>query len=499
MFQTNIFRDLAVAGALFGLLLEGCTVGPHYHPPTSPAVGTYTPAPQPSQTVSARGLAGGAQHFDADAALPAEWWTLFQSPQLNRMVRQALENSPTLAQAKAKLREAQEDLHARTGATKYPSITGSASVQEEQPNLAAYGIPLPNPSPFTLLNGSIAVSYALDLFGANRHLIEGLRAQTEYEAWQLTGARQMLAGNVLTAAIRQAQLRSQIELTQRMLALQQQELSIVEQRLRAGGASEAEVRSQRTTVAQLQADLPPLELQLDTVNDQLALLMGRPASEAQVETVRLEDLHLPSDLPLSLPSALVRQRPDIRAAEALLHQACANVGVATANLYPQIVLTGSGGGIGTKFTSGGDLWNVGASLTQPIYNGGALRAEKRKAEAAYQEAGSVYQQTVLQAFREVADELYAITHDAEALQARSEAADAAEDAYQIASRRYQFGGISRLALLDAQRQQLQTTFDRTTAAANRFADSATLIEALGGGWWNAQSADQNESHTPASR
>ncbi|HEY6489436.1 MAG: efflux transporter outer membrane subunit [Terracidiphilus sp.] len=500
MCRTNIFRDLATAGALCCLLaLVGCTVGPHYHPPTAPAAGTYTPAPQPSQTVSTSGLAGDAQRFGSTTDLPAQWWTLFQSPQINRMVQQALENSPTLAQAQAKLKEAQEELGARTGATKYPSVGGSASVQEEQPNLAAYGIPFPNPAPFTLLNGSIAVSYALDLFGANRHLIEGLRAQTEYEAWQLEGAHLMLAGNVVTTAIRQAQVRSQIEVTQRMVALQKQELSIVEQRLHAGGASEAEVRSQRTTVAQLQASLPPLKLQLDTMNDQLALLMGKPASEAQVETVRLEDLHLPSDLPLSLPSALVRQRPDIRGAEALLHQASANVGVATANLYPQIVLTGSGGGIGTKFTSGGDLWNVGASLTQPLYNGGALHAEKRKAEAAYQEAGSVYRQTVLQAFREVADELHAITRDAEALQARTEAAAAAEDSYQIDSHRYQSGGISQLALLDAQRQQLQTALDRSTSAANRFADSATLFEVLGGGWWNAKSADPNQAHASAAR
>jgi NodT family efflux transporter outer membrane factor (OMF) lipoprotein len=234
----------------------------------------------------------------------------------------------------------------------------------------------------------------------------------------------------------------------------------------------------------MRAALPPLEQQRDAVNDELALLTGKSPAEAHVAAISLADLHLPHDLPLSLPSALVRQRPDIRAAEALLHQASANVGVAAANLYPQIVLTGSGGAIGTNFTNGGDLWNVGASLTQPIFNGGSLRAEKRKAQASYEEAGSVYRQTVLQAFREVADSLYAIRHDAQTLQARAEAANSAEGAYQIASQRYQAGGISQLALLDTQRQQLQTALDRTSAAASRYADSATLIEALGGGWWN---------------
>jgi NodT family efflux transporter outer membrane factor (OMF) lipoprotein len=187
---------------------------------------------------------------------------------------------------------------------------------------------------------------------------------------------------------------------------------------------------------------------------------------------------------VSLPSSLVRQRPDIRAAEALLHQASANVGVATANLYPQILLSGSGGGIGTNFTTGGGIWNVGASLTQPIFNGGALAGEKRKAQAAYDEAGGVYRQTVLEAFREVADTLYAVQHDAETLRARTGAASEAEAAYHIASQRYDAGGISQLDLLDAERQRLQTALDRTSSAASRYADSATLIQALGGGWWN---------------
>ena len=191
---------------------------------------------------------------------------------------------------------------------------------------------------------------------------------------------------------------------------------------------------------------------------------------------------------MSLPSALVRQRPDIRAADSLLHQASAQVGVATANLYPQIVLSGSGGGIGTSFVTGGDLWNVASSLAQPIYNGGALRAEKRKAEAAYQEASSVYRQTVLQAFGQVADTLTSIDHDAQTLKARSDAASEADVSYQIAQGRYQAGGISELALLEAQRQQLQTELDRTAAAASRFADSATLFQALGGGWWDAAPA-----------
>ena len=477
-------RSRSAIASLALCLVAGCNVGPKYNPPTAPAITAYTPQPQPVATTSSAGPAGWTQHLDSSAAVPAQWWTLFQSPELNSMMEQALANSPTLAQAAARLKEAQEELNARTGATKYPTVTGNASVEEEQLNLSAYGIPFPNPSPFTLLNGSVAVSYALDIFGANRRAIEGLKAERDYENWQLEGARLMLTGNVVSAAIRQAELRKQIELTDRLLGVEQRELAIAEARKQAGGASDADVESQKATVAETQATIPPLEAQLDVVNHQLAVLMGKSPAEAQIPDLSLDVLHLPQELPLSLPSALVRQRPDVRASEALLHEASANVGVATANLYPQIVLSGSGGGTGTSFVAGGDVWNVASSLMQPIYNGGALRAEKRKAEAAYQEASSVYRQTVLQAFGQVADTLTAIDHDAQTLKARSDAADDADASYQIAVGRYHAGGISELILLEAERQQLQAELDRTAATASRFSDSATLFQALGGGWWN---------------
>jgi NodT family efflux transporter outer membrane factor (OMF) lipoprotein len=474
----------AALGGLSLALLAGCTVGPHYRAPQPPTVTTYDAQPQAPSTVSSPGPGGAAQQFKASSEIPAQWWALYHSPELDHMVREALDNSPTLAQAIAKLKQAQEESNARTGATKYPTVSGSISAQREQVDLATFGVPFPSPPPFSLLNGSVAVSYALDLFGANRRLIEGLNAQVAYQNWQLEGARLMLAGNVVSAGIRQAQLRSQIELTRQMLALQEQSLAIAEKRYQAGGASEYDVDSQRSLVAQTRATLPSMEQQLDVTDHQLAVLMGKTPAEVQVETIRLDSLTLPQDLPVSLPSSLVRQRPDIRAAESLMHQASANVGVATANLYPQIVLSASTGLIGTNFANGSDVWNVGASLAQPIFNGGALRAEKRKAVAAYEEAGSVYQQTVLQAFREVADSLRAIDHDAQALQSQTEAASQAESAYQIASQRYAAGGISQVALLDAQRQQLQTALNRVVYQGSRYSDSVTLFQALGGGWWN---------------
>jgi NodT family efflux transporter outer membrane factor (OMF) lipoprotein len=480
----SAIRLKAAIASLALCFVAGCNVGPKYNPPTAPSITVYTPQGQPAATATSAGPAGVAQQFDASGTIPAQWWTLFHSPELNSMMEQALADSPTLAQATARLKEAQEELNARTGATKYPTVTGNASVEEEQLNLAAYGIPFPNPSPFTLLNGSVAVSYALDIFGANRRAIEGLAANRDYENWQLEGARLMLAGNVASAAIRQAEIRKQVELSRRLLAVEERELAITVERNRDGGTSDADVESRKTSVAQTRATIPPLEAQLDVMDHQLAVLMGKSPAEAQIPDLSLDALQLPQRLPLSLPSALVRQRPDIRASEALLHQASANVGVATANLYPQIVLSGSGGGVGTSFISGGDVWNVASSLTLPIYNGGALRAEKRKAEAAYQEADSVYRQTVLEAFGQVADTLTSIDHDAQTLKARSDVAADADASYRIAQGCYQAGGISELVLLDAERQQLQAELDRTAAVAARFSDSATLFQALGGGWWN---------------
>lgn len=466
------------------VLAPACTVGPHYHSPAPPTVATYTPEAQPNTTVTSPGVAGSAQHLNPSMDIPAQWWTLFRSPELDRLVRDALANSPTLAQATARLKEAQEESNARTGATKYPAVNSNISAQREQVDLATFGVPFPSPPPFGLLNGSVAVSYALDLFGANRRLVESLNAQVEYQSWQLQGARLMLAGNVVSVAIRQAQLRAQIDLTRQMLVLQQQQLDITEQRVQAGGLAQYNISQQRTLVEQTRATIPPLEQQLDMVNHQLAVLIGKSPGEAHIEAITLDKLRLPEELPASVPSSLVRQRPDIRAADALIHRASADVGVATANLYPQITLSASAGLVGTSFTSGGSVWNFGAALAQPVFNGGALRAEKRKAVAAYEEAGAAYQLVILQAFEQVANSLRAIDHDAQTLQARTEAAVQAAATYNMATQRYAAGGISQFSLLDAQRQYLQTSIDRTSSAASRYADSASLFQALGGGWWN---------------
>src|SRR3974390_2081402 len=227
----GFFASASLLAGIAVSLRVGCTVGPRSHAPAPPTVATSTPDPQPSSTVGTTGPAGTAQHLATGNDIPSQWWTLFRSPELDRLVREALANSPTLAQATARLREAQEESNARTGQTKYPNVSASISAQREQVDLATFGVPFPSPPPFGLLNGSIAVSYALDIFGANRRLIESLNAQADYQSWQLQGARLMLTGNIVSAAIRQAQLRAQIDLTRQMLTLQEQQLSITEQRV----------------------------------------------------------------------------------------------------------------------------------------------------------------------------------------------------------------------------------------------------------------------------
>jgi len=471
-------------------LLAACAAGPDFQAPPAPAVQQYTAGVQPLATVSSAGAGGAAQRFDAGMDIPAQWWTLFHSPQLDALVREALANSPSMAQAKAALRQASENLGSQAGATRYPKVDLQLGGVRQQIDTAALGIPnVPQAGPFTLYNASLNVSYTVDAFGANARMLEGLQAQMDNQAAELQAAQLALAGNVVTAAIRQASLQAQVASTDRMLQLQRQQLAIMQQRLAAGGIAERDLKSQRTLVAQSEAALPALQQQQAQVSHQLAVYLGRPPARADMQPLALDTLTLPERLPLSLPSTLARQRPDIRAAEATLHQASAQVGVASANLYPQLTLSGSVGAEQGRIADLADslnVWNIGLKLMQPLFHGGELRAKKRAAVAAYDAAAAGYQQAVLQALQQVADSLRALESDAEVLQARTKAAENARDSLAIASRQYQAGGVSHLALLDAERQGLQTELDRTVAQAARYADTAALLQALGGGWWNAE-------------
>ncbi|MEX3942485.1 efflux transporter outer membrane subunit [Paraburkholderia sp. BR10937] len=478
-------RDAAFAFLLV-LMLAGCTVGPDFHPPAAPDATDWTREPVPASTASATGPGGGAQTFTAAQHAPNDWWTQFGSAQLNELVDQALRASPTLDSARAKLLEARENYNAQAGATNFPAVDLKLSGTRQKVDLAAFGITqVPNPPPFTLYNASVSVSYLFDLFGANRRALESTLAQVDYQAYEMEAARLSVAANVVSTAIRRASLQRQIDLTTQLAQTQARQLAIMQARYAAGGVAQIDVRSQRTLLAQTRASLPPLETQLAAAEHQLATLLGVAPAQfaAPLDALSLDKLHLPDTVSLTVPSTLARERPDIRAAEALLHQAGANVGVATANLFPQISLSASIGSERTRIEdviSGLNIWNVGLGLTQPLFHGGELRAKKRASEAAYEAAFADYRQTVLQALQQVADSLQALQNDATELQARDDAAREAQANAAIAQTRYNAGGVSEFSLIDAQRQALQTTLDRSRVHADRLTDTAALYQALGG-------------------
>ncbi|KAB8057857.1 efflux transporter outer membrane subunit [Janthinobacterium sp. FT14W] len=471
-------------GILMACLLAACTAGPDFQRPLAPGGGdSYTPAPLPAQTAAAPGPAGQAQRFVPGQDIPAQWWSLFQSPALDQLVRDALARSPGLASAQAALRQADENYRALSGSLLYPEVGAQLGVtREKNSRLEGTGGVL------NLYNASVNVSYALDVFGGNKRQLEGLQALVDYRQYQLEAVYLALMGNLVTTAIRDASLRGQLQATGEILDAQQKQLDVIEQQFRFGAIPRATVLLQRNTVAQTRASVPPLEKALALTRHQLSVYAGRLPSEPGMPEFDLASLRLPQDLPVSLPSALVRQRPDIRASEALLQQASAQIGVATAAMYPQITLTGKVGALATSVPAllhaSSAVWGVAAGLAQPLFNGGALRARRRAAIAAYEGAAADYRATVLGAFQNVADSLRALEADAAALQQQAEVTALASESLALSTQQFKLGAISYLTLLDAQRTYQQARVGLVQAQAARHADSAALFQALGGGWWN---------------
>jgi NodT family efflux transporter outer membrane factor (OMF) lipoprotein len=465
-------------------LLSACAVGPDFHGPSAPLPDRYTAAEQPQSTASAGGAGGEAQLFVSGADVGSRWWESFECAPLNDLVEQALAHSPTVLEARARLRQAQEDLVAQSRGTFYPSVDAQLGVSRQKLDPAAFGIPgVPPAPPFTLYNAQVNVSYTLDVFGGNRRLIEGVRAQSEYQGYETQAAELTLAANVVSAAIRQADLQAQIEYTEQLLQAQERQVAISTERYRVGGIALEDLENQRSQLEQLRATLPALQAARQQVDHQLAVYTGRPPAEAAIPRFRLEDLKIPADLPLTLPSQLVRRRPDVRASEALWHEAGANVGVATANLFPNLTISGYAGSDRTNaadIVDSFNIWSIGAKLLQPIFHAGQLHAKKRSAVAAYDAAAQAYEQTVLESLQQVADSLRILEADALTLQARSTASERSTASFAIAQQRFDAGGISELSFLDARRQQLQTALDRSHAVAQRFSDTAALLHALAG-------------------
>jgi NodT family efflux transporter outer membrane factor (OMF) lipoprotein len=475
---------LLVAGTV---LLTGCAVGPDFKAPPAPEAKTYTAAPLPSETVTTAVAGGAAQRFLMGARIPDQWWTLFHSPGLDRLIRRALTNSPTTAAAEAALRQARELLRAQSGATWYPQVDAKLSAGRQRFGGSSFGQGSFG-GQFDLYNASVGVSYLLDVFGGARRELEALGAQVDYQRYQLEGTYLALTANIVTGAVREASLRAQIQATRDILADQEKAYQLVRRQFELGGISKADVLSQRSELAQTRATLPPLEKSLAQTRHLLAVLVGSfPSDAAALPEFDMKGISLPKALPVRLPSSLVRQRPDIRAAEALLHAASAQVGVATANLYPAITLTGSYGfesnQVGSLFNGDSVVWNFGAGLLQPLFHGGQLRAKRRAAVAAFDQASALYRETVLQAFLNVADVLRALASDARTLKAQLDAESAAGDTLALTRNQFQVGAVSYLSLLDAQRQYQQARIRLIQARAERFADSAALFQAVGGGGW----------------
>ncbi len=475
--------NLKYGAAAACMLLAGCAVGPDFHSPEAPKDTRYTERALPDSTASA---AGRAQHFSYNADIPQQWWALFHSAKLDKLVKDALAGSPNLVAARATLRQAQEDLAAEQG-YEFPSVSLAPSAERQRFSPAVFGGSGP-PSIFNLYNASVKISYGIDVFGGLRRQIESQRAQVEYEGYQYQGAVLALTANVVTAAVTEASLAEQVDAARAIIAAEEKQVRIVDNQLKLGAVPRSALLLQKSQLDQARASLPPLEKQLSQIRHQLAVYMGKTPQEEDLPEIRLTDLHLPENLPVSLPSRLARQRPDIRAAEAMLHQASANVGVATANLYPQITLSANIGSMavstGGLFSNKTEIWNFTGGLTQPIFNGGTLRAQKRAAVAAFDKAFAQYRQTLLQSFQNVADVLKALESDASTLQADQDAQISAKDALDITRKQFELGAASYLSLLAADRQYQQSRVAVIQAKASRLADTAALFQAMGGGWWN---------------
>jgi NodT family efflux transporter outer membrane factor (OMF) lipoprotein len=480
------------------LLISGCAVGPNYKAPPPPNVSGYTAGPL-SPTVSAQIPGGDTQTFIPGKDIPGEWWTLFHSPELNQLIAEGLKDSPTLQAAQAALREARENVYAEEGSF-FPTVTGDGTAERQKYSSAEFGSAggfSTSSSAYNLYDASLSLSYTLDVFGGTRRQVESLIAERDYEAYELEASYLSLTANIVTSAITEASLRAQIKATQEIIASLTTQVDILRKQFNLGGVSRGDVLTEESNLRQEQATLPPLQLQLAQTRNELAAYVGRLPSEQIIEKFDLDKLRLPRELPVSLPSQLVAQRPDIQASAAELHQASANIGVAVANRLPQITLSGSLGSEALQatslFTPGTGLWSIASEISQPIFDGGTLLHKQKSSEAAFDEAAAQYRGTVVTSFQDVANVLSALDSDAKALQADLEAEQSSAESLKISTGQYKVGAVTYVTVLSAQQTYQTAVIALVKARATRYSDTAALFQALGGGWWH-----RNDIHTQPS-
>jgi NodT family efflux transporter outer membrane factor (OMF) lipoprotein len=476
-----------LSGAGFAALLAGCAVGPNFHRPAAPAVGGLVPSPLPSATASAPVHGGESQAFLQGMDLQGDWWTLFRSTEVNALVEQALKANPDLEAAKAALRAAHQAYLVQRGAL-LPTVDASYNATREKSSNALAPPLSTNQDLFTLHTVTLTVAYTPDVFGGIRRQVETTAAQEEAQRYQNEAVYLTLVTNVVSGAIQEATLREEVAANERLVAIATQILNILRRQKALGQVTGVDVATQESALAQAEQALPPLQKQLAAQRDQLADLTGRFPAQDQDPPVQLASLSLPAQLPVSLPSRLADQRPDIRAAEANLHAASAQVGVAIANRLPNIILTAQGGGASTSLaslvTNQNSFWLLAGNVAQPIFEGGMLLHKQRQAQALLDEARAQYRSTVLSAFENVADSLQAIEADGRALAAATQAETAAQITLTITRRQLDVGQVSGLNVLIAQQLYEQALIDRIQAQGARYADTVALYQSLGGAWWN---------------
>jgi NodT family efflux transporter outer membrane factor (OMF) lipoprotein len=485
----NKFVMASTATAVALVLFAGCAVGPNFERPAAPNVPGYASNPIAATSGTAQVAGGEPQRFVSGLDLPGQWWTLFQSKALDELVRRSLENNPDIKAAQAALLVARENVLAQRGAY-YPSADASLSASRQKTSADLSPTPNSNALNFSLYTQQVGVSYVPDVFGLNRRTIESLEAQAEQLRYAWAATDITLSANVVNAAIQEAALRAQIDATRELIAINTNMLSTLRRQSARGYVGGLDVAAQESQLAQVSATLPPLLRQLAQQRDLLAALSGGFPSQGVPEKFELADLKLPEELPVSLPSQLVRQRPDVLQAEENQHAASAQVGIAVANRLPSFTLTADLGttalAAGSLFAAGKDFWDLGAGVTQPLFRGGSLLHQERAARAVYVQATEKYRSVVLTAFQNVADTLNALQHDADALDATAAAKAAAGVTLDLARKQWQSGYANYLTLLNAEQTYQQAVISLIQAQAARYADSVALFQALGGGWWNRE-------------
>ena len=484
---------LACAGAVW---LTACAVGPNFARPSKPTFDSYLESKGPETTASAD---GAAQRFVGGASVPAEWWRLFRAPVLDGIVDEGLKHNQTVASAVATLRQSEDALRAGYGIF-FPQIGAGLDAGRQRSSPAKFGQSTPS-NVFNLFTLSGSVSYLVDVFGGARRRVESLRVDVDHEHNALLAAYLSMTANIVNTSIARAGYRAEIVATQTLIDSAAEQVNLTEVPAKAGTVPYSAALSLQSQLSGLQASLAPLELHADQADHLLAVLIGHAPAEGTPPELELGDFTLPQDLPVSLPSELVRQRPDILAAEARLHGASAQIGVATAALFPNLTLNGTAGRSATQWRDlgeqSGHFWGADAALSVPLYQGGTAWYGRKAAIDAYQAALADYRQVVLNAFQQVADSLRALEHDAQLLRAESESTGAARAALELTQANYRAGIVDYLAVLTATNQLHTAQLGYISAVAQRLQDTVALFAALGGGWRDSPPATGTVAGAPA--